>query len=113
MTLGEMECMGSCVNAPMIAVADYRNGAEGFTYTYYEDLTPESVVGIVETLKAGKQPRVRRTLAVWTRRACAARPHTHSLVLRLSWHNMIGCLTSKHTSSPTTRTSCPGLWSAL
>lgn len=22
-TLGEMECMGACVNAPMIAVADY------------------------------------------------------------------------------------------
>lgn len=25
-TLGEMECMGCCVNAPMIAVADYTNG---------------------------------------------------------------------------------------
>lgn len=35
-TLGEMECMGACVNAPMIAVADYRNGVEGFSYTYYE-----------------------------------------------------------------------------
>ena len=58
-TLGEMECMGSCVNAPMIAIADYRNGAEGFTYTYYEDLTAESVTAIVDELKAGKQPRVR------------------------------------------------------
>ena len=58
-TLGEMECMGSCVNAPMIAIADYRNGAEGFTYSYYEDLTAESVVAIVDELKAGKQPRVR------------------------------------------------------
>jgi NADH-quinone oxidoreductase E subunit len=27
-TLGEMECMGSCVNAPMIAVADYTKGVE-------------------------------------------------------------------------------------
>ena len=22
-TLGEMECMGACVNAPMVAIADY------------------------------------------------------------------------------------------
>ncbi len=51
--------MGSCVNAPMVAIADYRNGVEGFSYTYYEDLTPKSVVDICETLKAGKQPRVR------------------------------------------------------
>jgi NADH dehydrogenase (ubiquinone) flavoprotein 2 len=54
-----MECMGSCVNAPMVAVADYRNGVEGFSYTYYEDLTPKSIVEICETLKAGKHPRVR------------------------------------------------------
>ena len=26
---------GSCVNAPMIAVADYSNGAEGYSYNYY------------------------------------------------------------------------------
>ncbi len=24
-TLGEMECMGACVNAPMVAIADYTN----------------------------------------------------------------------------------------
>jgi NADH dehydrogenase (ubiquinone) flavoprotein 2 len=35
-TLGEMECMGACVNAPMIAIADYSQGVEGFSYTYYE-----------------------------------------------------------------------------
>jgi NADH:ubiquinone oxidoreductase subunit E len=34
-TIGEMECMGSCVNAPMIAVADYSAGSEGYTYNYY------------------------------------------------------------------------------
>lgn len=22
-TLGEMECMGACINAPMVAIADY------------------------------------------------------------------------------------------
>jgi hypothetical protein len=26
---------GCCVNAPMIAVADYTKGSEGFTYNYY------------------------------------------------------------------------------
>lgn len=57
-TLGEMECMGSCVTAPMIVVADYRNGVEGFSYNYYEDLTPEDAVKLVDDLKAGKQPRV-------------------------------------------------------
>lgn len=57
-TLGEMECMGSCVNAPMIAVADYTNGVEGFSYNYYEDLTPADVVRILEDLKAGKKPKV-------------------------------------------------------
>lgn len=57
-TLGEMECMGCCVNAPMIAVADYTNGVEGYSYNYYEDLTPESAVAVVKALKAGKAPKV-------------------------------------------------------
>ena len=57
-TLGEMECMGCCVNAPMIAVADYRNGVQGYTYNYYEDLTPQTAVKVCEELKAGKSPRV-------------------------------------------------------
>lgn len=58
-TLSEMECMGSCVNAPMIAVADYSGpDARSFKYTYYEDLTPEDAISIMEDLKAGKTPRV-------------------------------------------------------
>lgn len=58
-TLSEMECMGSCVNAPMIAIADYSGeAARSFTYTYYEDLTPEDAISIVDDLKAGKKPRV-------------------------------------------------------
>lgn len=56
-TLGEMECMGACVNAPMVAIADYTKGVEGFTYTYYEDLTPDDIVKIVDALKKGGQPR--------------------------------------------------------
>ncbi|PKU65483.1 NADH dehydrogenase [ubiquinone] flavoprotein 2, mitochondrial [Dendrobium catenatum] len=57
-SVGEMECMGCCVNAPMIAVADYSNGSEGFTYNYYEDLTPKRVVEIVEMLRRGEAPPV-------------------------------------------------------
>lgn len=56
-TVSEMECMGACVNAPMIAIADYSNGVEGFSYTYYEDLTPEDVNAIIDDLVAGRKPR--------------------------------------------------------
>uniref|UniRef100_A0ACD5TF02 Uncharacterized protein n=1 Tax=Avena sativa TaxID=4498 RepID=A0ACD5TF02_AVESA len=55
-SVGEMECMGCCVNAPMIAVADYSNGSEGYTYNYYEDLTPKRVVELVEMLRKGEKP---------------------------------------------------------
>eukprot|EP00775_Hariotina_reticulata_P009255 gene9255-9421_t len=56
-TLGEMECMGACVNAPMIAIADYTKGVEGFTYEYYEDLTPEDAIKIVDSLAKGGSPK--------------------------------------------------------
>lgn len=58
-TLGEMECMGSCVTGPMIAVADYTKGTQGFTYTYFEDLTPSTAVKVLEDLRAGRTPKVR------------------------------------------------------
>ena len=51
--------MGACVNAPMVAIADYTKGVEGFSYTYYEDLTPADIVKILDTLKAGGKPKVR------------------------------------------------------
>ncbi|KAK9013462.1 hypothetical protein V6N11_041470 [Hibiscus sabdariffa] len=54
-SVGEMECMGCCVNAPMITVADYSNGSEGYTYNYYEDLTPKRAVEIVEMLRKGEK----------------------------------------------------------
>ena len=57
-TLGEMECMGCCVNAPMIAVADYTDGVAGYSYNYYEDLTPEDAVAVCKALKKGEKPRV-------------------------------------------------------
>ncbi|KAF3536504.1 hypothetical protein F2Q69_00021521 [Brassica cretica] len=34
-SVGEMECMGCCVNAPMITVEDYSNGSQGYTYNYF------------------------------------------------------------------------------
>ncbi|KAL8530416.1 hypothetical protein ACS0TY_007447 [Phlomoides rotata] len=55
-SVGEMECMGCCVNAPMITVADYSNGSEGYTYNYYEDLTPKRAVEIVEAFRRGEKP---------------------------------------------------------
>ncbi|KJZ73178.1 NADH-ubiquinone oxidoreductase 24 kDa subunit [Hirsutella minnesotensis 3608] len=40
-TFIEVECLGACVNAPMIQIND----------DYYEDLTPESVVDLLKALK--------------------------------------------------------------
>lgn len=45
--LKEVECLGACVNAPMMQI-----GAE-----YYEDLDAQSAAKIVETLKAGGKPK--------------------------------------------------------
>jgi NADH-quinone oxidoreductase subunit E len=43
----EVECLGACVNAPMVQInADY-----------YEDLTPESFGKVLDDLAAGKNPR--------------------------------------------------------
>jgi NADH dehydrogenase (ubiquinone) flavoprotein 2 len=40
-TFIEVECLGACVNAPMIQIND----------DYYEDLTPESVVDLLKAFK--------------------------------------------------------------
>lgn len=40
-TVLEVECLGACVNAPMVQIND----------DYYEDLTPESVVSLLTALK--------------------------------------------------------------
>ncbi len=44
-TITDVECLGACVNAPVVQ----RNGDE-----FYEDLTPENVVKVIDDLKAGK-----------------------------------------------------------
>ncbi|MCZ6740936.1 MAG: NADH-quinone oxidoreductase subunit NuoE [Alphaproteobacteria bacterium] len=45
-TLREVECLGACVNAPLLQIGD----------DYYEDLTPESAVALIEAVKAGAAP---------------------------------------------------------
>lgn len=48
----EAECLGCCVNAPMMQIAGpVCNDA------YYEDLTAESAIRIIEELRAGKEPK--------------------------------------------------------
>lgn len=51
--LSEAECLGACANAPMVQIA----GAV-CKDNFYEDLTPESTIALIETLKAGKVPLV-------------------------------------------------------
>lgn len=46
--LMEVECLGACVNAPMVQIND----------DYYEDLTPDTVVKVLEDIKAGKKPTI-------------------------------------------------------
>ena len=46
-TLVEAECLGACVNAPMLQIGD----------NYFEDLNPENVITLIDTLKSGKQPK--------------------------------------------------------
>jgi NADH dehydrogenase (ubiquinone) flavoprotein 2 len=56
-TLGEMECMGCCVNAPMMVISDYSN-PPNFRYDYFEDLTFDSMMAVLNNLKEGKPVKV-------------------------------------------------------
>ena len=44
----EVECLGACVNAPMMQIND----------DFYEDLTPESAVAVIDALDSGKPVKV-------------------------------------------------------
>ena len=46
-TIMEVECLGACVNAPMVQIND----------DFYEDLTADSMKDILETLAAEKKPK--------------------------------------------------------
>ena len=47
-TLSEVECLGACVNAPMMQVNNE---------WFYEDLTPENTVAILDKWKKGEEPK--------------------------------------------------------
>jgi len=53
----EVECLGACVNAPVAQI----------NYDYYEDLSPDSLRGILDNLAAGKEvrpgPQINRQLS--------------------------------------------------
>lgn len=51
-TLREVECLGACVNAPMMQVTSV-----GQADVFYEDLTPEITDGLIDALAAGERPR--------------------------------------------------------
>lgn len=46
-TLSEAECLGACVNAPMAQIGD----------DYYEDLSPESITSVLDSLARGERPK--------------------------------------------------------
>lgn len=46
-TLSEVECLGACVNAPMVQIND----------NYYEDLSVKDMEEIIDDLKAGRTPK--------------------------------------------------------
>jgi len=55
-TLLEVECLGACVNAPMMQIND----------DYYEDLDSEGTGAILDELRAGKTPKTGSQLARYT-----------------------------------------------
>ncbi|KAI9739074.1 MAG: NADH:ubiquinone oxidoreductase 24 [Cirrosporium novae-zelandiae] len=64
-TLLEVECLGACVNAPMIQIND----------DYYEDLTPDTTIQLLDALKAsaegkGKEGKVPAPGPMTGRRSC-------------------------------------------
>ncbi|KAF2070194.1 hypothetical protein CYY_008484 [Polysphondylium violaceum] len=47
-TLVEVECLGACVNAPMMCIND----------DFYEDLTPESTVNVLNQIAKGEKTKI-------------------------------------------------------
>ena len=47
-TLIPCECLGACVNAPIVKIND----------NYYEDITTENILPIIDKLRAGKEPKL-------------------------------------------------------
>lgn len=66
-TLVEVECLGACVNAPLVQIND----------DYYEDLDAKSMAQLIEDLKVGKQIK----LGSQKGRQCSAPEKTEQPVL--------------------------------
>jgi NADH-quinone oxidoreductase subunit E len=47
-TMTEVECLGACVNAPMVQIND----------DYFEDLNVDNFSSLLDDLKAGKKPKI-------------------------------------------------------
>ena len=47
-TMVEVECLGACVNAPVVQINDH----------YYEDLNSENMGKLIDDLRAGKKPKI-------------------------------------------------------
>jgi NADH-quinone oxidoreductase E subunit len=47
-TIKEVECLGACVNAPMVQIND----------DYYEDLDKDKIIEILDTLKSGRKAKI-------------------------------------------------------
>ena len=47
-TVSEVECLGACVNAPMLQVNNE---------WFYEDLTPENTVALLDKFKQGEDAK--------------------------------------------------------
>ena len=47
-TLSAVECLGSCGTGPMMQIND----------DYYEDLSPESAVAVLDSLAKGEKPKI-------------------------------------------------------
>ena len=56
-TLSEVECLGACVNAPMMQIGD----------DYYEDLDPDTARAVLAVLKQGGKPKTGSQIG---RRSC-------------------------------------------
>ena len=56
-TFSEVECLGACVNAPMMQITSAAQNGKPYTDVFFEDITPEIAVGILDELAAGRTPK--------------------------------------------------------
>ena len=92
-SLSEVECMGACVNAPMVQIND----------NYYEDLTPALMEKVLDDLKEGKIPDAGSQSG--RRGSCAQNGAD-----QFDRKGEVQCLKTKIASSPISMVSRVGIW---